>query len=215
MLTVMLDGIARTAGELAHAANASPQAASNHLTQLLAGGLVTVSAQGRHRYYSLSGHEVAHVLEALELFRGGPVREAPTAGPPAELRLARSCYDHLAGELGVAITARLVELGWLEVGQGEGFVVTSEGEACFGDLGVDVIALRQGRRALTRSCMDWTERRPHLAGALGASLLARWLDLGWLARGKGRALRLTLTGRLAFEREIGLRLRAGSGAEPR
>lgn len=207
MLNLLMDGAARTAGELALAANASPQAASNHLAQLRAGGLVKVAAQGRHRYYALSGPEVARALEALAVLASGPV--APTRPPrvPSQLKAARSCYDHLAGELGVEVTELLLARGWLLPAGPDAFDLSADGETWCLAMGLDLLALRRRKRAFARACLDWSERRPHLAGALGAALLERWLALGWLARGQGRALHLTVGGQLALEREIGLRMR--------
>ncbi len=206
MLSLLMDGAARTAGELARAANASPQAASNHLTQLLAGGLVKVAAQGRHRYYALSGPEVARVLEALTVLQTSPAVRAAGPRVPTELKAARSCYDHIAGELGVQITERLIGRGWL-VPAADVFHLTPAGEAWFAGIGVDLPALRRGKRAFARACLDWSERRPHLAGTLGAELLRRALELGWVLRGEGRALHLTVEGQRALEQEIGLRWR--------
>ncbi|WP_135230013.1 ArsR/SmtB family transcription factor [Deinococcus fonticola] len=203
MLTILLGGQAFTAGELARAANVSPQTASNHLAQLRAGQLVEVAAQGRHRYYRLYGSEVAHALEALLVLER---RNVPGLPPPvpAELRVARRCYDHLAGELGVLLLDALLERDYLTDAY---LKLTSAGEAWFTNLGVDLPALTRKRRPLTRPCLDWSERRPHLGGSLGAALLTQLLSLGWVARVEGRQLRVTMPGLTALERELGVVLR--------
>lgn len=199
MLLHLLGGQALTAGELARGANVSPQTASNHLAQLLAGGLVKVAAQGRHRYYALSGPEVAQALEALAVLEVSPPRKIRPR-VPADLQFARCCYDHLAGTLGVQVLCALKNKGFLRVD----LTVTDAGAAWLTTLGIDMSTLQAQKRALTRPCLDWSERRPHLGGALGAALLSQLLTLGWLARQEGRALRLTVPGRLALERELGI-----------
>lgn len=206
MLGTLMDGTAWTAGELARAADVSPQAASNHLRQLLEGGLVRVVTQGRHRYYSLAGEEVARALEALAVLESR--RPAGNRSRvPAELRRARSCYDHLAGELGVQVFDCLAVSGWLRETPDGALVVPAESAGGYARLGVDLGELRGARRPLVRPCLDWSERRPHLAGALAAALLSAWLDRRWFVRGEGRELQLTVAGQRAFEREIGLRIR--------
>lgn len=201
MLLLLLGGQALTAGELARGANVSPQAASNHLSQLLAGGLVRVAAQGRHRYYALSGPEVAQVLEALAALETYPARKITPRVPP-DLQFARCCYDHLAGALGVQLLGGLLERGYLHADM----TLTDTGTDWFTDFGLDVTALQRQKRPLTRPCLDWSERRPHLGGALGAALLTHLLGLGWLARAEGRSLRLTVAGAAALEQELGLKL---------
>jgi DNA-binding transcriptional ArsR family regulator len=201
MLTRLLDGAARTAGELAREAGITPQTASAHLSQLLDGGLVQVAAQGRHRYYRLAGPEVARALEALSLLT--PAARV-AARVPESLRFARTCYDHLAGRLAVDLVAAMERKGHLN-GSEEAFALTPGGEAYFTQLGVDVGALVRGRRAFARPCLDWSERRPHLAGALGAALAECLFERKWLARSQdGRGVRLTVAGRQGFERELGL-----------
>lgn len=203
MLARLLEGTARTAGELAREAGISPQTASSHLAQLREGGLVRVEAQGRHRYYRLAGPDVARALEALSLL--APEARAPVQ-TPQPLRFARTCYDHLAGWLGVALAEALERRGDLE-STDETYALTPRGEATLTRLGVDLAAARQGRRTFARRCLDWSERRPHVAGALGAALLQGLLERGWIARAReGRAVRLTVAGRVALERELGLRL---------
>ncbi len=201
MLTALLGGRALPAGELARAAGVSPQTASVHLARLADAGLVVVIRHGRHRYHELAGHEVAEVLEGLAaLAPRRPVRTLREAGRGAAERAGRSCYDHLAGELGVALTERLCVLGALETGS-----LGLADPAAFAALGVDPDRLEPSRRPVTRSCLDWTERRPHLAGALGAAVLARALEERWLVRRPhGRAVAVTPAGAVALRERVGL-----------
>jgi len=203
MLIELLGGRALTAGELARTARVSPSSASAHLATLTASGLLAIEKQGRHRYYRLAGREVAEALEALEAL-GPPQPAKSLAGSNRHRaeRAARSCYDHMAGALGVAVTDRLCELGALDPSS-----LSLMDPGPFGALGVNPDAVAGGRRPMTRSCLDWSERRPHLAGALGAALLETGLERGWLERRRsGRALLLTPTGRDGFADAIGLRL---------
>ena len=207
LLAQLFDGAARTAGELACGAGVSPQVASNHLAKLLAGGLLALEVQGRHRYYRLARPEVAQALEAL----AGLGMPEPANTPrrvelkvPPELRFARTCYDHLAGELGVAMSRALLQRGYL-LEEDARFETTPEGEAWLAGFGVPITELRRSRRTFARRCLDWSERRPHLGGALGTAVLKRLLDLGWVVRIPGnRAVRLTVAGSLALERELDL-----------
>lgn len=208
MLVALLDGRARTAGELALQAHLSAQSASGHLSKLLAGGLVAVRSAGRHRYYSLANSEVAHALEALGAIATKP-RTAATVGPRAsnELYLARTCYDHLAGKLAVELTGRMEKTGVLRARGEQDFELGPKGPSWFAKLGIDVEELRSARRCFARQCVDWTERRPHLAGALGAALCTRMMTLGWIARRHHtRALRVTEFGAREFGRRFGLAL---------
>jgi DNA-binding transcriptional ArsR family regulator len=207
ILLALLDGRARTATELASRAGVAPPTASAHLAKLVAGGLLALEAQGRHRYFRLAGGEVARVLEAL----GGlsrptsPERAAPTA-LPAGIAFARTCYDHLAGWLGVALRDALLAQEILREAGAE-HRVTPHGATWFAAFGVDLRAVRRGRRPFALRCLDWTERRPHLAGALGAALLTHLIERGWLARQPGeRTLTLTPAGRESFARELHLPL---------
>ncbi|MFC5745265.1 ArsR/SmtB family transcription factor [Actinomadura rugatobispora] len=197
MLTVLLDGRPLAAGELARTAGVSAQTASAHLGRLLDGGLVTVISQGRHRYYRLAGPEVAEVIEALSRISPAvEVRSLRQSREARRLHRARSCYDHLAGEAGVALYAALIGGGLIEAAArgAASFDATVKGEERFGELGIDVGGLRRARRRFAGECLDWTERRPHLNGALGAALLSRFLELEWLERGKGRGLCVTEAG---------------------
>lgn len=198
LLSLKDDGVL-SASELAHVAGVAPNTASGHLAKLTQARLIAVERQGRHRYYRLASPEVAEALEALEVLA---VKAASRARPPQgredAIRFARSCYDHLAGELGVKLTWALVDQGHL-VAEDDNLAFGFGGEAVFADLGIDLAALRAKRRPLVRSCLDWSERRPHLGGALGADLLARLVTLGWIERQAGtRAVRVTGRGRQAF-----------------
>ncbi|MFI0408280.1 ArsR/SmtB family transcription factor [Actinomadura sp. 3N508] len=193
MLTALLDGRPLAAGELARVAGVGAPTASAHLARLLDGGLVTVVKQGRHRYYRLRGGEVAQLIEALS--RISPpmeVRSLRQSRDARRLHEARTCYDHLAGEAGVALFAALVDGGLIEAAGDDAFEVTEKGAERFGALGLDVAALRKARRRFAWQCLDWTERRPHLNGALGAALTARMIELGWFERGTTRRA-LTVT----------------------
>jgi DNA-binding transcriptional ArsR family regulator len=185
MLTALLDGRALTASELAGTAGVSRPTASAHLARLVEARLLTVEAQGRHRYFRLADDEVAHALEALlgVAFRSRPTRLVTGPREPA-LRKARVCYDHLAGELAVMVWSGLQASGALASGR-EGLGLSDGGAARFRALGVDVDAVARQRRVFCRPCLDWGERRDHLAGALGAALLQRLYELRWATRVKG------------------------------
>ena len=201
MLCALMGGQALTAGELATEAGVTPQTASGHLAQLLGGGLLLVEAQGRHRYFRLAGPDVAAAVEALMdvATHAGQRRTRPGPKDP-DMRLARVCYDHLAGERGVHLFARLTSGGLIAL-DASGVVVTPDGAQRFADFGIDVAVLGQAKRPVCRTCLDWSERRPHLSGALGAALLTRLFELGWAARIDGsRAVRFTRAGMTKFER---------------
>jgi len=206
MLDALLSGRALAAGELARAAGVSPPTASEHLSRLRGGGLVEVVRAGRHRYYRLASPEVAEVLEALSLLGSArPVRSLRESRTAHAMALARTCYDHLAGQVGVAVCDALVSRAALVAG-GDGYLLTPDGEALLGGLGVAVADARESRRRFARPCLDFTERRPHLAGALGAAVCGRLMDLRWLVRpaGSGRALRLTDAGRRGLAESLGV-----------
>jgi DNA-binding transcriptional ArsR family regulator len=204
MLTALLDGRALTAGELATSAGIGAPTASAHLAKLLDGGLVTMTAQGRHRYYRLAGTEVASALEALAAVSPPkPVNTLRASAAAHGLRPARYCYDHLAGELGVRIYYHVVAIDGLAM-TADGLTLTAAGEAWFAACGVDVDRARSARRALVRQCIDWTERRPHLAGALAAELAAALLRQRWIARRAAgeRGITITDRGRIELERRM-------------
>ena len=192
MLDALLAGRALAAGELARVAGIGRPAASEHLVRLRAAGLVDVRRQGRHSYYCLAGEQVASALETLALLApAAPVTSLRQSREARALGHARACYDHLAGACGVRLHDAVVDRGWLAPVRG-GLDLTAAGEAGLGALGVDVAAARAGRRALVLTCLDWTERRPHLAGALGAALLVTGLEQGWFVRhGDTRAMVVT------------------------
>jgi len=202
MLTALLAGQALTAGELAREAGVTPQTASAHLARLEKGGLIVGRRQGRHSYFTLSGDDVAGVLEGLMSLaaRTGHARTRPGPKEPA-LRRARVCYDHLAGELGVAMLDSLVASGRLDAD----LQPTACGEAFFTALGVDLAALRSGRRPLCKACLDWSVRRSHLAGSLGAAVLDRLYALGWARRLEGeRVVAFSAAGERRFAEVFGL-----------
>jgi DNA-binding transcriptional ArsR family regulator len=206
MLIALLDGRALPAGELAFAAGVTAQTASSHLAKLLDGGLIAVEAEGRHRYYRLAGAPVAQALEHLASIRPSePPRRKALSPQARELRFARCCYDHLAGQIGVAVTTALEERAFLVPADDKKFDVTAAGAAWFRGVGVDVGALRPTRRGLARQCLDWTERRHHLAGPLGSALLGAFCDSGWLRRSRSsRAVQVTPIGRLEMKRQLGV-----------
>ncbi len=199
MLTALMSGQALTAGELAIEAGVAANTASGHLAQLLDGGLLAVEKQGRHRYFRLAGPDIAETLEALMdlASRNGGRRTRPGPKDP-ELRRARVCYDHLAGEQGVALMARMTAGKLLALGDGS-IEMTAHGERHFAAFGIDVAALKSASRPVCRSCLDWSMRRPHLAGGLGAALLTRIVHLGWARRlPASRIVRFVPSGEKAF-----------------
>jgi DNA-binding transcriptional ArsR family regulator len=198
MVDALMGGEALTAGELARAAGVGAPTASEHLGRLVDGGLVTVVAQGRHRYHRIATPEVAGALEALAaICPPTPVRSLRASSRRDRLRHARTCYDHLAGVVGVALADALRARRWTRVADGGdgGVDLTPAGEAGLVAAGVDVAGARAARRAFARPCLDWTERRPHLAGALGAAIATAALDAGWIRRVDGRAVAVTDAGR--------------------
>ena len=209
MLYSLADGLARTSTELAAIADVTPSTASVHLQRLKAHELVTVVAQGKHRYYTLGGPHVASALEALSVVAGGRGRFVPNT--PEYLRAARTCYDHIAGALGVQLHDRFVASGWLTSASagGTSYDVTAKGASALAALGLDVDAVRGRRRRFAYACLDWSERRAHLGGALGAAVLDVALRRRWVSRETGcRALSVTPSGRREMARRFGLRLSA-------
>lgn len=214
MLHSLMDGRALTASELARAGGITPQTASGHLARLVAAGLLAVETQGRHRYHRLASPAVARMMESImEVASDAASARRPIVVGPrdAALRTARTCYDHLAGRLGVALADALVVGGHMELGSDAG-LLTDSGVALLGDIGIDVegIVARRGKRSgrlLCRPCLDWSERRPHLAGAVGAALCAHCFAKGWIRRSEGtRAVSITPKGQQGFRKAFGVTL---------
>lgn len=201
MLAALMDGRALTASELAAEAGITAQTASSHLARLADGGLLRPRKQGRHKYFALSGPEVAGVLEALMSLSSGVQPPRTRTGPrDTHLREARVCYNHLAGRMGVQMFDSLRARG-LITGADHGLALTAKGEEFMAGFGIDLPYLRASRSPLCRDCLDWSERRTHLAGSLGRALFARIEETGWARRdGNSRAVRFTPPGRVAFER---------------
>ncbi len=201
MLYCLVDGRARTSTELAVVAEVSPSTASAHLKRLETAHLVKVVAQGKHRYYSLQGAHVARVLESLSVLAGRP-RDKFVPNTPKRLCAARTCYDHIAGTLGVAIHDRLHELKWLS-----GYDLTPEGTTGLEELGIDLEEARSMRRRFACPCLDWSERRPHVGGALGAVLLNVALKRKWVSPDlDSRALTVTSEGQREMLARFGVRI---------
>ena len=205
MLAALMDGRALTAKELAYAAHVTPQTASGHLAKLSAGGLLTGEKQGRHRYYRLASPLVGQMLEGVMAFAGPePVRATTWRGGDA-LRAARTCYDHLAGRLAVALADALVAHGHVALGN-DGGEVTEQGQLFLDHFGASPAP---GRRVYCRPCLDWSERRPHLAGRVGAALACRCFELGWVVRQRDtRAVAISAAGRAGFRETFGIALEA-------
>jgi DNA-binding transcriptional ArsR family regulator len=200
MLYCLLDGHARTSTELSVVAEVSPSTASVHLNRLKTAHLVKVLVRGKHRFYNLEGSKVASALEALSIIAGGSPEEF-VANTPSRLVLARTCYDHMAGKLGVLLHSRFKAMGWLSISsrKGNSCDLSIDGAKGFGSLGIDVQEARAARRRLACECLDWSERQPHLAGALGAALLGIARKRKWVVEDlDSRALSITSHG----QREI-------------
>ncbi|MFB7156094.1 MULTISPECIES: ArsR/SmtB family transcription factor [unclassified Lysinibacillus] len=200
MLASMMDGRFHTASELAYMAAIKPQTASFHLAKLVEGKLVKVEKQGRHRYFQLADEEIAHLLESFLAISPPPeVRSLKQSSQIKLLQDARTCYDHLAGKLGVQLTESLVNAGYLKLEKKQ-FLITAEGAQFFIDFGLDLDDLKRKRRSFSHACLDWSERRYHLAGALGQGMLTHFLSLGWVTRVPSiRAIKVTEKGRLGFK----------------
>ncbi len=207
MLTALLDGRFHTAGELAHAASITPQTASFHLARLSEQGWIQTEKHGRYRYYRLAGSETAHKLEQFLAICPVPeVRSLKQSQQMDRLRYGRTCYDHLAGHVGVSLTEALLQQGRLIVQDGS-FEVSEAGVELFTAIGLDVPQLRRKRRAFAHACLDWSERKHHLGGALGYGLLQLCLDRGWIERMSGiRAIQVTADGQQAFRHYFDLEL---------
>jgi DNA-binding transcriptional ArsR family regulator len=196
MCAALLGGEALTAGELARAAGVAPSTATGHLTRMTSGGMISVAQQGRHRYYRLAGTEIAELVEHLvSPADPAPVRSLHDQRRQTHLRLARTCYDHLAGAIAVHLANALVDMQVL-ANDADTFHPTDRTQAFFADLGIDLTGQQASRRPLVRSCLDWTERRPHLAGRLGAALLDHLVSEHAITRQRGtRAIKITNRGR--------------------
>jgi DNA-binding transcriptional ArsR family regulator len=205
MLTSLLDGRALSAGELAQVGGITPQTASTHLAKLVEGKLLALTKQGRHRYFRLAGPDIADLLEKLITISAAQLPPMPRTGPrDAALREARICYDHLAGEMGVAMFDGLVARDILVADeQHENVQLTPYGETALSDFGINIELLRKAPRPLCRTCLDWSVRRPHLAGALGASIWKIIDERNWAKRVKdSRVVQFTPEGKRQFQQFI-------------
>ncbi len=205
ILCALLGGRALTATELACAAGVSPQTTSGHLGKLSASHLVVPMKQGRHRYYRLAGPQVAHMLESImNVALDGPPRFQPKSRLDDEMRHARTCYDHFAGVLGVGIADAMTAREFVVLGDEAG-EVTPSGMEFLSKLGVDLSHARAKRRVFCRPCLDWTERRSHIGGAVGAAFTKRCFELKWVERIRdGRALTITAAGRRGLKESLSL-----------
>ena len=204
MLQLLMEGRALTAKELAYGARVEPATATQHLRRLLDGGLLAVAAQSRHKYFRLASHHVAELMELLMVLAPHATGKAPAPRIEEPLRRGRMCYDHLAGELGISITEALVKNGILRK-EADSFTLTKRGGDWFAELGIDVETARALRRKFAATCLDWSERRDHLGGALGAALAERLVDLGWIARKRNsRAVSVTEAGKRKLAEEFKL-----------
>ena len=204
MLLELMSGRALPAGELAEVANVSPQTASGHLAKLVEGRFLQVEQQGRHRYYRLASTEVAAAVEALLVLTNGVRKSEAKVPEVGSLEHARTCYSHLAGWLGVRIADALQANGLLLPAGGRAFAVAERGREWFEELGIDVAGADGADPKVARQCIDWTERRPHIAGAVGVGMYKRFVALKWIVPGKNtRTVRVTLDGK----RELWKRLR--------
>ena len=204
MLYCLMDNRARSGTELAVVAGITPSTASVHLNRLTETHLVKVLAQGKHRYYTLRGPDVARTLEGLSVLAGG-ARNRFVPSTPSHLRAARTCYDHIAGTLGVSLHDRMKSMGWLKAGRGNAYDLTDEGTQALEALGVDVAEARTLRRRFASACLDWSERRPHIGGAIGAALLNLALKKRWVTQElDSRALAVTSLGRREMMARFGL-----------
>ena len=210
LLLSLMDGRVRPAGELAALTGVSPATMSAHLSKLVEGRLLKVESEGRHRYYRLAGPKVASLLETFSTLVPLPsLHEGTQTGTPLPLRFARKCYRHLAGQLGVEVNEAAQKCGlWVRL-RDKDYRLTKKGSQWLDELGVTIPAA-SGRPGFGRACLDWSERRYHVAGTLGTLLLDRFLELKWIAgTPNSRAMRLTLDGRLRLKNWLGLELAAG------
>lgn len=205
ILCALMSGKALTATELGHHAGVGASTTSGHLARLVDGQLITLERQGRHRYYRLASPAVAEALEGLSnLAASGPARHRPTGPKDLAMRHARTCYDHMAGRVAVALTDSLTARGLILLEDRAG-MISDEGRRFFADFGIDLDPKPKSARPLCRTCLDWSERRMHLGGRLGASLLARSVERGWVRTIKeSRALEITRAGERGFADTFGI-----------
>ncbi|CAM2846135.1 winged helix-turn-helix domain-containing protein [Paenibacillus sediminis] len=196
ILTALLDGRFHPASELAHMAGITPQTASFHLNKMVDANIVTVQKQGRHRYYGIRNQEIAQVLESLlSIAPPAQIKSLRQSSEDKAIRLARTCYDHLAGNLGVQLTESLITMGVLYEDENE-FRVTHQGKEFFTSFQINLQEVKRRRRSLSHKCLDWTERRHHLAGALGNAILEKLFELKWIERlSNTRAIKITPNGK--------------------
>lgn len=201
ILTALLDGRLHPASDLAFMAGIKPQTASFHLKKMLDADVIKTEKHGRHRYYGIRDHEVAQVLESfLSIAPKVEVRSLKQASQDKAIRYARTCYDHLAGNLGVKIAAALLENGFIQEGK-EDFVVTDKGESFFSELQINLELVKKKRRSYSHKCLDWSERRHHIGGALGNAILEQLLELSWIERiPNTRAIKIPSFGKEEIER---------------
>jgi DNA-binding transcriptional ArsR family regulator len=208
ILRTLIDGTNRPAGELAYTANISAQSASAHLAKLVDGGLLAQEAQGRHRYFRLANAQVADAIESLASLSvavrpRAPRSPLPSKSVPVQFLNARTCYDHLAGEIAVQVCEAMLKGRWLTA-EARDFRVTRLGERELAALDVDLAAARRSRRVFARACVDLTQRRPHIGGALGAALLDLYVARGWILRARrSRVVTITPKGQEAFRQTFG------------
>ncbi len=207
ILMALIEGRALTASELSYVAGVSPQTTSEHLARLRDANLLSMTKQGRHCYFRLGSPQVARMIESIMVVAAdAPQRYRPRWNGGEQLRTARTCYDHIAGRLGVALVNALTKQEHILLSE-DGGMVTRAGEKFLAEFGVHLEDVRRGRRAFCRPCIDWSERRPHLAGALGAALAGRCLELGWVARIRdSRALKISADGENGFREVFGIML---------
>lgn len=208
ILAALLDGRALTATELAYIAGVAPQTASGHLAKLADANLIALTKQGRHRYYRLASVLVGRMLEGIMAVASvqAPPRRRTVSRADEQMGMARTCYDHIAGRLGVALTDALVDRGHIVLAE-DGGEVTPSGVEFLGSFGIELARRGRSQRAFCRPCLDWSERRPHIAGRVGAALCRRCLELDWVERRQDtRALAITVTGLRGFAATFGIHL---------